>query len=264
MPIESYDRKIPQLRLKERYEQWQGVQYHFIVIELENLDGLRTCVVAYTTTNPHIYIRNFCKTIITNKRYTAGEFVRGNHKRFEEYFISWKRESVKERLENHLSYFILEEFHKEKDSLWRRADQINKEYLENKYSENERSTYLHPVNKWVSEELMYNLICKIFKRNNVIYQHRPFFLKSSFGGQMSYDVFVPKWNLAFEYQGQQHFEPIEFFGGEDSFVHTQTRDLEKKQLSEKNGIHLVYINYWENLTKELIVEKIRSVLPEIL
>ncbi len=261
MPIEYYDKKMPELKLRERYESWQGVKYYFIVIEIQDADGSSTNVVAYTVTNPHIYVNHFCGTIIKKKRYTAGEYVRGDHAGFKKKFQSWKKERCKERLENHLTYFIIEEYHREKDHVWRRASQIHKEVKAGKYSREERSTYLHPINRWKSEELMYTLICKEFKEYNVIYQHRPFILKSSIGGQMSYDVYVPKLNLAFEYQGQQHFEPVDYFGGEKSFELTQIRDKEKRDLSKTNGVKLIYVNYWEDLTQDLIKSKVVDVLP---
>lgn len=256
MPIEYYDEKMPELRLKERYESWEGVKYHFIVIEMSGSIGNSACVVAYTVTNPHVYVQRFCRTIIRKKRYTAGEYVRGNHSEFTQNFQSWKNERCKDRLENHLKYFVIEEFHREKDRVWRRADEICEEVMAGKYANEERSTYLHPINRWKSEELMYKLICKEFKNYNVIFQYRPFFLKSSFGGQMSYDVYIPKLRLAFEYQGQQHFEPVDFFGGEESFQLTQIRDREKRELSKVNGVQLIYVNYWEELTRNLIRSKV--------
>lgn len=256
MPIEYYDKKMPELKLRERYESWEGVKYYFIVIEIKGSNGTSAHVVAYTVTNPHVYVQRFCGTIIKKKRYTAGEYVRGNHAEFRQNFQSWKKERCKERLENHLTYFVLEELHREKDRVWRRADEIYEEVLEGKYTNEERSTYFHPINRWISEELMYELIRKEFKNYNVIYQHRPFFLKSSFGGQMSYDVYIPKLKLAFEYQGQQHFEPVDFFGGVESFKSTQIRDREKQELSKTNGVKLIYVNYWEDLTRDLIRSKI--------
>ena len=73
---------------------------------------------------------------------------------------------------------------------------------------------------------------------------------------MSYDVFITGLNVAIEYQGKQHFEPVDFFGGEESFVNVQKRDKEKAMLSKERGIKLVYINYWENVTPELIRERV--------
>lgn len=58
--------------------------------------------------------------------------------------------------------------------------------------------------------------------------------------------------MAIEYQGKQHFEPVEIFGGKDNFEKQKKRDVLKKKLSDENGIKLVYINYWEDITAELI------------
>ena len=76
---------------------------------------------------------------------------------------------------------------------------------------------------------------------------------------MSYDVFISGLNIAIEYQGKQHFEPIEFFGGEESYKRTIKRDRIKKDLSEQNGVKLIYINYWENISPNQIIERINEV-----
>ena len=54
----------------------------------------------------------------------------------------------------------------------------------------------------------------------------------------------------------QHFEPVDFFGGQESFEQVQARDKLKAKLSLENGIKLVYINYWEEITPELIIKRI--------
>lgn len=75
---------------------------------------------------------------------------------------------------------------------------------------------------------------------------------------MSYDVFIAELNIAIEYQGKQHFEPVVYFGGEDAFQKTLARDKLKEQLSHDNNIKLIYINYWETITPELVLDKINS------
>lgn len=75
---------------------------------------------------------------------------------------------------------------------------------------------------------------------------------------MSYDVFIPSLHLAFEYQGKQHFEPVDFFGGKDSFEKQQWRDKQKLKLSIENHITLVYINYWDDLNVQLIQQRIKE------
>ena len=75
---------------------------------------------------------------------------------------------------------------------------------------------------------------------------------------MSYDVFISGLSIAIEYQGKQHFEPIDHFGGQEAFERVQQRDKEKRMLSEAQGISLVYINYWEDVTPELVRSKIEE------
>lgn len=80
------------------------------------------------------------------------------------------------------------------------------------------------------------------------------------GGQMSYDIFISGINVAIEYQGKQHFEPVDFFGGEEAYKKTIERDKLKRKLSLENGIKLIYINYWEDVTTSLIKDKINACL----
>lgn len=48
-----------------------------------------------------------------------------------------------------------------------------------------------------------------------------------------------------EYQGEQHYEPIEVFGGEEKYIKTKTNDLIKKKYCEKKNIKLIEIPYWQ-------------------
>lgn len=56
-----------------------------------------------------------------------------------------------------------------------------------------------------------------------------------------------------EYDGEQHFRPIEFFGGEKSFKATQRRDAIKTKYCADNGIPLLRIPYTEFDNIEAIV-----------
>lgn len=81
---------------------------------------------------------------------------------------------------------------------------------------------------------------------------------------MSYDVFICGLNIAIEYQGKQHFEPVEIFGGEEHFKNQVVRDKLKQELSRKNGVTLIYINYWEDISSDLIKDKVALAKVEIL
>lgn len=59
-------------------------------------------------------------------------------------------------------------------------------------------------------------------------------------GKQSLDFYLPDYNVGIECQGGQHFEPADYFGGEDGFKQTLERDKRKKALCEKHGIKLLY------------------------
>lgn len=65
-------------------------------------------------------------------------------------------------------------------------------------------------------------------------------LKTEKGGRMSLDMYLVEYNIAIEYQGRQHFEPVDKFGGEKEFQNTKERDLNKKKACRKHGVELIY------------------------
>lgn len=48
-----------------------------------------------------------------------------------------------------------------------------------------------------------------------------------------------------EYNGGQHYKPVEFFGGEETFERQKERDKIKRDWCKENGIELVVIPYWD-------------------
>ena len=247
---EYVNRIMPELCLRERYDLWCGNPYNFIIYECQAADGTLHYVCDYTITSPQMIVlktgRGYVKT---------GHFLTET---FEKALMTWKNKRRFQRIEEHLSYYIVRECIREKDDVWRRARQLAELAREHKLIDLEKIPYHTPSNKWVSEESVYLLTKKLYKGFKVIYQHRPFYLKSSIGGQMSYDVFISGLNVAIEYQGKQHFEPVDFFGGRESFEELKKRDREKASISKQNGIKLVYINYWEEITPELIKSRVEN------
>lgn len=58
-----------------------------------------------------------------------------------------------------------------------------------------------------------------------------------------------------EFDGKQHFEPIEYFGGEDMFERLKENDSIKTNYCNENGIKLIRIPYYEISNVEEILEK---------
>ena len=100
--------------------------------------------------------------------------------------------------------------------------------------------------KWIKEFAMVKLFYKWFEGFEQITQASPEWLKPQ-----RLDLFIPDLKFAVEYQGEQHFMPIEIFGGEEGFQTRKESDEIKKKLCEANGISLEYINYDEDLLERV-------------
>ena len=59
-------------------------------------------------------------------------------------------------------------------------------------------------------------------------------------GKQSFDFFLPDYSIAIECQGEQHFKPKKYFGGEENFNIIVNNDLKKEMLCKKHGIKLIY------------------------
>lgn len=84
----------------------------------------------------------------------------------------------------------------------------------------------------------------LLENNNIPFEKQKRFswLIGPGGLGMSYDFYLPEKKIAIECQGLQHFEPSNFFGGEEAFKKTIERDRLKKALSEENDIKLIYFS----------------------
>lgn len=100
--------------------------------------------------------------------------------------------------------------------------------------------------KWIKEFAMVKLFYKWFEGFKQLTQASPVWLKPQ-----RLDLFIPDLKLAIEYQGEQHFMPIELFGGEEGFKTRKESDERKKKLCEANGINLEYINYYDDLLEKV-------------
>jgi len=69
--------------------------------------------------------------------------------------------------------------------------------------------------------------------------------------QLPFDFYLPEYNICIEYNGMQHYKPIEHFGGRLGFKKRIINDNIKKGYCEKNNILLITINYNEDVEKKL-------------
>lgn len=105
---------------------------------------------------------------------------------------------------------------------------------------------------WISEVALLDLIRTIWP--SATHQWRPWFL-----GMQSIDIHVPELDLAIEYQGQQHYEPIALFGGEEGFLATRARDEKKKALLNSNNVRLLEWPYNAPITKTELIDRMAEI-----
>lgn len=68
--------------------------------------------------------------------------------------------------------------------------------------------------------------------------------------------FIIKNELLIEFDGEQHFKPVDYFGGKDKFTRQGITDKIKNQYCIDNNIPLIRIPYWEFKNIEYILENV--------
>eukprot|EP01124_Arcella_intermedia_P012890 TRINITY_DN1928_c0_g1_i1.p1 TRINITY_DN1928_c0_g1~~TRINITY_DN1928_c0_g1_i1.p1 ORF type:complete len:246 (+),score=59.57 TRINITY_DN1928_c0_g1_i1:561-1298(+) len=89
----------------------------------------------------------------------------------------------------------------------------------------------------------------------IIEEYRSPQIKRRTGFWLELDLYVPRLKVAFEFQGQQHYQSIPGFSDLEG---RRNRDAEKKELCEINNILLVSIPYWWDNT----LQGLRPFLPQ--
>ena len=143
------------------------------------------------------------------------------------------------KLENQNTHYF-------KQLLYAKTDEFRKRYKLNQ-RQSQEAFYTEAVlsgnatPKWKNEFQLFALIKDIYE--DAIYQYH-----SNWLGAQSIDIFIPSLKVGIEYQGRQHYEPIEFFGGEQGFEDNKKRDARKRALCFENGVKLIEWPYTENIT----------------
>lgn len=109
---------------------------------------------------------------------------------------------------------------------------------------------------WVSEMALLNELRAAFPEEHVAHQGRPRWLRPQ-----SLDIYFPQRDVAVEYQGLQHSEPVERFGGAEAFERQQERDQRKRELCIKHGVTLIEVH--PGYEPETVIEQVRVALTSL-
>lgn len=83
---------------------------------------------------------------------------------------------------------------------------------------------------------------QILTSNNIKFEREKSFPTCG-KGMFRFDFYLPNINTCIEYDGEQHFHPVEYFGGEDAFNRQIIYDNVKNEWCKKNGVNLIRIPY---------------------
>ena len=131
----------------------------------------------------------------------------------------------------------------------------------------QRLEQIYPDEKWRRKDfylrakksvqrLLYSLVESTYLPYFIIENyHHPLLLNSS-DVPLEYDIFIPALNLAFEYQGEQHFDDMPVTSG--SIEHSQIRDQWKVTLSEQLSVKLILIPFWWDKTLSTLLSALNS------
>ena len=109
-------------------------------------------------------------------------------------------------------------------------------------------------------------IKQYLQENNTVYYAQQKF-SNLFGinnGKLSYDFAIPDAKSRFiliEYNGIQHYESDEFFGGEEQFKKQQEHDRRKREYAKQHGYKLITIKYTYDTYKK-VAEYLDKHLPK--
>lgn len=94
-------------------------------------------------------------------------------------------------------------------------------------------------------------IRKWLDNNNVKYISQKIFKDCRNEKPLPFDFYLPDYNTLIEYDGEQHYRAVEYFGGQNGFEKRIKCDKIKNDYCKNNGISLLRIPYFKNVEEEL-------------
>jgi hypothetical protein len=110
--------------------------------------------------------------------------------------------------------------------------------------------------RWTSETILYQLVqSKYGDEYTIKRHHRPDWLDG-----LELDIFIVEADVGIEYQGVQHYESVEHWGGEEALKKRKQRDEQTKKLCSEHDVDVIEVRYNEELSEEVLREKVDPLL----
>jgi hypothetical protein len=129
----------------------------------------------------------------------------------------------------------------------------HKDYADVAFQLSDNGTDLLQVkNAWKNESALAHLVKRFFP--DASREYSPSWLK----GQRI-DIFIPSLQVAIEFHGQQHYDPVEYFGGRKGFSRTKERDQRKAQACKEAGVILIEWKFTEYIVESNLRRKLKAI-----
>lgn len=68
------------------------------------------------------------------------------------------------------------------------------------------------------------------------------------------DIYIPSLKIAIEYHGEQHFNTVDRFGGEEKLLKQKKRDEFVREQYKKHGVLLLELTYEFKITQKSVTK----------
>lgn len=106
----------------------------------------------------------------------------------------------------------------------------------------------------VNKSAMVSVIKEYFTDKNIQFDEEYRFDDCRDVKPLPFDFYLRDYNTVIEYDGRQHFEPVNYWGGKEKFEVLQNHDAIKNKYCEDHGIQIVRLPYY------LTVEEIYNII----
>lgn len=222
----------------------------------------------------------YCDITFTNKDYPYifdKKITCGSKKCFSKLRVDYAREHLKEYNKNYIKTYQLRYIYKIKRKVYSKKyrdthkevirkrnkpfnDEMHKNY---RIMENQRRVELGlPLigQNYKKEIELLKYVNQIFPNNNVIHNKKIISTDINSKHNLQLDIYIPSKRLAFEYMGEQHYNPNIYYyltKNNGSFEALNYRDKIKKRICKFNNISLIRVKYNEKLSKDLVIFKLK-------
>jgi hypothetical protein len=107
------------------------------------------------------------------------------------------------------------------------------------------------------ELVVLHIVRRLYPSLRVLHRSRPSFLDG-----LELSIFIPNMKFAIEVQGQQHFDPVEHWGGDSALDKLIERDRRKASLCKASGVKLLKLAQDEPLDEGYLRVRIEDCLTD--